>query len=98
MKTEETSYYDSSKAVVFAITSLIICFFLAYIDEGYYDFRWMKNIGNWIAITIYVSVLFTLQLVCYHVFFRKLKRRGKTSLSVLGGCVLLALLLYAIYG
>lgn len=28
-------------------------FILCFLDEGYYDFRWMKDPGNWVVFTLY---------------------------------------------
>ena len=44
--------------------------FLFYIDEGYYDFRWMKSIGNWIMFVIYSGGLFSGQIIIRYLFFR----------------------------
>jgi hypothetical protein len=33
--------------------ALLTTLFLFYIDEGYNDFRWMKEPGNWFAFIIY---------------------------------------------
>jgi len=38
----------------------IFTLFLFCIDEGYYDFRWMRNIGNWIAFVPYLLLSYLL--------------------------------------
>jgi hypothetical protein len=30
------------------MSAFLVTMFFFYIDEGYYDFRWMKSAGNWI--------------------------------------------------
>lgn len=40
--------------------AVIITLFLFYIDEGYYNFNWMLDFGNWFVFVIYVSVLFSI--------------------------------------
>jgi len=45
------------------ITSFVVTFVLLYMDEGYYDFRWMKSIGNWIMFFVYVGFAFTGQFL-----------------------------------
>ncbi len=42
--------------------SLLVTLFLFYIDEGYYNFKWMLNIGNWLIFMIYVFILFLMQI------------------------------------
>lgn len=44
------------------IIANIITQFLCFIDEGYYDFRWMKSWGNWVVYLIYVLVIWGLSL------------------------------------
>lgn len=39
------------------INAFVIVQFLFFIDEGYNDFRWMKEIGNWIVFFIYFGIL-----------------------------------------
>jgi hypothetical protein len=47
------------RALIFAI---IFTLFLFYIDEGYYDFRWMQRAGNWIPFVVYVAIIYGLYL------------------------------------
>ncbi len=39
------------------INSFLITQFLFFIDEGFYDFRWMANTGNWLVFAFYFIVL-----------------------------------------
>jgi hypothetical protein len=43
--------------------SVLVTLFLFYIDEGYYNFKWMLDIGNWFIFMIYVFFLFSAQVV-----------------------------------
>ena len=43
--------------------SVLVTLFLFYIDEGYYNFKWMLNIGNWLIFMLYVSILFLAQML-----------------------------------
>lgn len=50
-------------AVIFPLVSSIVAtFFLFYIDEGLYNFAWIKEAGAWIVFSIYVLIFFTLQV------------------------------------
>lgn len=53
------------------ISTILIVMTLFFIDEGYYDFRWMKDIGNWVVFGLYVIVIFPIQYVLAYLFFRK---------------------------
>ena len=46
-----------------AINSFLISQFLFFIDEGFYDFRWMMSWRNWVIFTIYFLILFGLLLL-----------------------------------
>ncbi|ESU24934.1 hypothetical protein FEDK69T_04900 [Flavobacterium enshiense DK69] len=46
-----------------ALNSFIVAQFLFFIDEGYYNFRWMKDIGNWMVFVVYFFVLFGMLLL-----------------------------------
>jgi len=58
---------------------------LFFIDEGYYNFNWMTNIGNWIAFIIYVSAIFLGQLLFSKLLLKNYHGLGKTLISVIGG-------------
>ena len=40
-------------------------------DEGYYDFRWMKEWGNWIVFLLYIGVMYVFQ----EIFFWLIKQK-----------------------
>jgi hypothetical protein len=54
------------------MAALLIVLFLFFIDEGYYDFRWMKEWGNWFVFGIYLVIFFPIQWLISHFVFRKL--------------------------
>lgn len=49
-----------SEVIIPLTIAVIITLFLFYIDEGYYNFNWMLDFGNWFVFVIYVSVLFSI--------------------------------------
>lgn len=53
------------------LIAVVTTLFLFYIDEGYYDFRWTENAGNWFVFVIYVGMIWGLQLVLGWLLFRK---------------------------
>lgn len=56
-----------------AIATLLIVLFLFYIDEGYYDFRWMLEWGNWVVFIIYLMIVFPLMWMLAFLFTRRLR-------------------------
>jgi len=71
----------------FTISAVIVTFLLFFIDEGYYDLRWMKNIGNWIMFIVYTLAALLGQLFFALVLFRKLKESRRLELSILFGTI-----------
>jgi len=66
-------------------SAFVITFFLFFIDEGYYDFRWMMSWGNWIVFVVYLVLLFPIQWAVSHFLFRGLEGwKAFLSLVVFG--------------
>lgn len=84
-------------SVLLLMSAAAITFALFFIDEGYYDFRWMKNPGNWIAFVAYVLMLFVGQLAVLKLFLSKYRGGGKLAISMVGGTALVMLILFGIY-
>jgi cation transport ATPase len=62
----------------FLITNLFL-----FVDEGYYDFRWMSNVGNWIAFALYLVMIFLVEYFFFKLIFRKTQGVMKSVYSVL---------------
>ncbi len=92
-----SSKSKTSEALILFISATLISFALFFIDEGYYDFRWMKNPGNWIAFVAYVLMLFVGQLAVLKLFLSKYRGGGKLAISMVGGTALVMLILFGIY-
>lgn len=67
-----------------------------YIDEGYYDFRWMKSSGNWIVFSIYFAALFLAQWVV-HLVWTVFGKPNPALVSFLGLMVVVGLFLGAFF-
>ena len=85
-----TSYSleDIDKKEVFTIPLIIAAvatFTLFFIDEGYYDLRWMLNLGNWIAFIIYTIALLFGQVIANVVILRNYKGNSKIAWSAFIG-------------
>jgi hypothetical protein len=75
------------------ISALLIVMFLFFIDEGYYDFRWMKDPGNWFVFMIYMIIFFPVQWGISHFVFSRLAGWKKTA-ALVGITIPLALILF----
>ncbi len=76
------------------VSAFVITFFLFFIDEGYYDFRWMMSWGNWIVFGIYLILLFPVQWAIAHFLFRKYKGIQKALLMLAIGIPITLALFY----
>ncbi len=70
---------DKQVNIGFLITNFITQF-LFFIDEGYNDFRWMKQPGNWLVYLIYISVIFGVLFGMLHLL--ALVRKGVRFICV----------------
>ncbi|HAD97749.1 MAG TPA: hypothetical protein DCG19_10110 [Cryomorphaceae bacterium] len=74
--------------LLLAFSSILVTMFLFFIDEGYYDFRWMRDGGNWLIFMIYAGLIYLGQRLVYYLIQRYYQGRAKMVLSVLGGSAL----------
>lgn len=54
------------------IAALLIVLFLFFIDEGYYDLRWMRDWGNWFVFGIYLLIFYPVQWLISHFLLRQI--------------------------
>lgn len=77
-----------SPHAIMLTTSFIVTFFLFFIDEGYYDLRWMKSVGNWIMFFIYAGFAFSAQFLFSLISPRFLKPSAASWISAIFGTIL----------
>ena len=88
----------STRPTVYLVSTFIVVNILFFIDEGYYDLRWMADFGNWVAFAIYFSVLFLAQFGLDRLL-NSARIKGKVAMSIVFGSVGgLLFLLFGIFG
>lgn len=76
------------------ISSLSIACFLGFIDEGYYNFYWMKDIVAIVALSLYGLGIYIVQLLVFSVLLFRSPNSGKIfAISI----TLLPWLLYLVF-
>ena len=65
------------------LSSVLLTFFIAFIDEGYYNFQWMSDPGSWVAFMVYTSLFFCILYLIFLVFLKRSELFGKIMLSSL---------------
>lgn len=65
------------------IATVVMVMFLFYIDEGYYDFRWMRNAGNWLMFVVYLAFVFPMQWLLAGMLGRLAGRLRSTAVVTL---------------
>ena len=83
--TKTISFGKLNDTSIYLLTSLIVTLFLFYIDEGYYNFKWMANVGAWIIFVIYVAIFLLTQLGFNFLTARFLSSQVRRTLSLLVG-------------
>lgn len=97
---EHSLSQPSHKKDVFTslLYSCLIILFLFYIDEGYYNFNWMKQTGNWIVFVLYLAIFSVGQLITNYLILKSYKGGYKTTLtSVIGIPIGFSLILLVFY-
>ncbi|MBX2964734.1 MAG: hypothetical protein KF845_01225 [Cyclobacteriaceae bacterium] len=88
-KTDHVKFYLAA--------SVLVSGFLFFIDEGYFSFRWMLDLGSWIIFSVYVLALFMGQFLIHtcipHRYSIKQKRVFALVLGIPAGLCVLALAL-----
>lgn len=80
------------------ISAVIVTLVLLYIDEGYYNFSWMTNIGNWVVGTLYAGIIAAIQIAIYKLVLFPLKGTMRTGLSIgIGVFVTLTILFFIMF-
>lgn len=88
---------QNHRILIALISALFATLFLFYIDEGYYNFNWMQNPGNWIPFFMYAGAILGIQLLATEVILGKCSGQVKTmsSIVIAAGIVILLMLRFA---
>ena len=77
---------EKISVLAYVLSTFAVCLLFGFIDEGAYNFAWMNNLGNWIALGIYGLSIFSFQLLSASFIFRNVRvENGKRLLSILTG-------------
>ena len=88
-----------SGSYLFLIISVVASLFVFYIDEGYYNFQWMKSWENWVFFIIYAGIIFLFQQLFALIFRKVFKVKNKNYLiAAIGVPVAIFVLVTIIFG
>ncbi|MFC7358201.1 hypothetical protein ACFQO1_10905 [Jejudonia soesokkakensis] len=88
---------DTKNLLSLLASAIVFALLLGFIDEGYYNFNFLKDPGSIIALLIYGTFIFLCQYLVYGLFFKKAHFKGKLLVSIFFGIMLglvLALLFF----
>jgi hypothetical protein len=74
-------------SLIYLLNAFVITQFLFFIDEGYYDFRWMSSLGNWIVFFIYLLAILLFEILIHFLLVRTLGSPVSRVLSALLGSI-----------
>ena len=98
MKTQMlSSKSETAKFIWPLLIAVVITLFLFYIDEGFYNFKWMLNIGNWIAFLLYVAAIYVVQLILILPVYRAAPEFILTSGKIIFVILVLLLLTFVVF-
>lgn len=95
MKTQGANVKTTNEGHLIAllVSSLMITTVLFYLDEGYYNFNWMGNPGNWMMFILYSGIFFSCQVLVSKFIFKRHLGMNNTISSILVGGVTVAILI-----
>jgi hypothetical protein len=76
---------EDRNALILVTSSMILTLLLFFIDEGYYNFKWMTDIFNWLLFLIYFFFFLFCQVITYNLLPQKIIGVDKITFSVLLG-------------
>lgn len=79
---------SSKQEFILLASSILLTLFLFYIDEGYYNFKWMLKLSNWMAFIIYVFPIFGFQLLILKLIGNKFSFQIATIISIVIGAAI----------
>jgi len=86
--TGRVSPFPRRLATAAALATVAVVFFLFFIDEGYYDLRWMGDAGNWFMFLVYLAFVFPVQWLLAGMVTRLARR--PVSLAIVVSWLLVA--------
>ena len=94
MTTQSISKKHDRSVAITLLSSVIITLFLFYIDEGFYNFNWMTDLGNWFVFGFYISLIFGSQILVYTLLKNGKILNKNLSWSIVIGTTLALLLAF----
>ena len=88
---------ETEKYILPLLVSIVITLFFCYIDEGYYNFKWMLNLENWVAFFVYLAAIYLLQLILILPFFRfapKFVLKATRLVLIVSGVLFLGIVIF----
>ena len=92
-----TTARDDSRFLAPLFSTFGIVAFLFFIDEGYYNLKWMLDSGAWVVFGIYSLILFPTQLGISEFVFRQATGNRRFGLMLLVAMPSFILILMSIF-
>ena len=67
------------------LSTICVTLFLGFIDEGYYNFNFLLDFGNWIVLGVYGIGIYCCQWFLLNVVLAKVKSNWKKGFSIFAG-------------
>jgi hypothetical protein len=82
MTTNITAQNKDTSLLLLGNSAFITLFFF-FIDEGYYNFNWMTNIGAWFIFALFTVVLFFIQVGISKLVGFKIQSSRKVAVGII---------------
>lgn len=87
MNTKDRKISKDNAVLAMVVYSVVFTMFLFCIDEGYYNFNWMQDLGNWIVFPFYAVPILLFGLFIHYIVLMKYKGSAKVALSLFLGSI-----------
>jgi len=87
---------SKNNVLIYLISSMFVLLVLGYIDEGAYNFEWMKDAMNWLSFGLFVLANFLLQILFDKKILKNYTGKGKVLICAIGGVVIGPLILFVV--
>ena len=87
MNTKYRKISKDNAVLAMVAYSVVFTMFLFFIDEGYYNFNWMQDPGNWAVFPFYAIPILLFGLFIHYVVLMKYKGSAKIALSLFLGSI-----------
>ncbi len=85
MSAAVTQNSNKAELLIYLINAILINNLFLFLDEGYQDFRWMNDMGNWVMFIVFTAAIFGIQAFTALVILQNfVSKNSRILLGIIG--------------